>query len=111
MAREVGSLTHFPEGVLRITRGRGNYLASPSLPSSPVLQLAIGGRCRRVSKLGSYVRLQSVTSEVWGKILGTINTRRKFFDHKLELAQHEWSRLKANDSLECRNCHSSLAMG
>ena len=22
-----------------------------------------------------------------------------------ELAQHEWARLKANDSLECRNCH------
>jgi hypothetical protein len=39
----VGSLTHFPEGVSRITRGRGNYLASPSLPSSPVLQVAIGG--------------------------------------------------------------------
>lgn len=27
----------------------------------------------------------------------------------LELAQHEWA-LKANDSLECRNCHSSVAM-
>ena len=24
---------------------------------------------------------------------------------RLELAQHEWARLKANDSLECRNCH------
>ena len=21
------------------------------------------------------------------------------------LAQHEWARFKANDSLECRNCH------
>jgi cytochrome c-type protein NapC len=29
---------------------------------------------------------------------------------RLELAKHEWSRLKANDSLECRNCHSSVAM-
>ena len=25
---------------------------------------------------------------------------------RLELAKHEWARLKANDSLECRNCHS-----
>jgi Nitrate/TMAO reductases, membrane-bound tetraheme cytochrome c subunit len=25
-------------------------------------------------------------------------------------ASHEWARLKANDSLECRNCHSSVAM-
>lgn len=40
----------------------------------------------------------------------SINTRRKFLDHRLELAQHEWARLKANDSLECRNCHSAVAM-
>jgi hypothetical protein len=33
-----------------------------------------------------------------------------FDDFHLELAQHEWARLKANDSLECRNCHSSVAM-
>jgi len=26
------------------------------------------------------------------------------------LAQHEWARLKANDSLECRNCHSDESM-
>ncbi|MDW9378524.1 hypothetical protein GOC57_32650, partial [Sinorhizobium meliloti] len=43
-------------------------------------------------------------------IFGTINTREKFLDHRLELAKHEWARLKANDSLECRNCHSSAAM-
>ena len=44
--------------------------------------------------------------EVWGKIFGTINTREKFLDHRRELAEHEWARLKANDSLECRNCHN-----
>lgn len=32
------------------------------------------------------------------------------FGVPLELAKHEWARLKANDSLECRNCHSSAAM-
>ena len=26
-------------------------------------------------------------------------------DGRLGLAQHEWARLKANNSLECRNCH------
>jgi cytochrome c-type protein NapC len=46
------------------------------------------------------------SKEVWGKIFGTINTREKFLEHRLELAQHEWARLKANDSLECRNCHN-----
>src|SRR5690606_5628319 len=40
----------------------------------------------------------------------TFNTREKFLDKRLELAHHEWSRLKANDSLECRNCHSAVAM-
>jgi cytochrome c-type protein NapC len=45
-------------------------------------------------------RKMQASKEVWGKIFGTINTRRKVLDH----------RLKANDSLECRNCHSSVAM-
>jgi len=45
------------------------------------------------------------TKEVWGKIFGTISTREKFLEKRLELAKHEWARLKANDSLECRNCH------
>jgi cytochrome c-type protein NapC len=47
---------------------------------------------------------------VWGKIFGTIDTREKFLDKRLELAQHEWARLKANDSLECRNCHEFDSM-
>ena len=50
-------------------------------------------------------RKMQASKEVWGKIFGTINTREKFLDKRLELALHEWARLKANDSLECRNCH------
>ena len=52
-------------------------------------------------------RKMQASKEVWGKIFGTIDTREKFLDHRLELAEHEWARMKANDSLECRNCHSS----
>ncbi|MFN3321335.1 MAG: cytochrome c3 family protein [Allorhizobium sp.] len=55
-------------------------------------------------------RKMQASKEVWGKIFGTINTREKFLDMRLELAKHEWARLKANDSLECRNCHSAVAM-
>ncbi len=51
-------------------------------------------------------RKMQASKEVWGKIFGTINTREKFLNMRLVLAQHEWSRLKANDSLECRNCHA-----
>jgi cytochrome c-type protein NapC len=55
-------------------------------------------------------RKMQASKEVWGHIFGQINTREKFLDRRLELAEHEWARLKANDSLECRNCHSSESM-
>nr|WP_064837885.1 NapC/NirT family cytochrome c [Rhizobium phaseoli] len=55
-------------------------------------------------------RKMQASKEVWGKIFGTINTRPKFLEKRLELAKHEWARMKANDSLECRNCHSAVAM-
>ncbi|MBZ2168016.1 MULTISPECIES: cytochrome c3 family protein [Marinobacter] len=51
-------------------------------------------------------RKMQASKEVWGKIFGTINTREKFLAKRRELAEHEWARLKANDSLECRNCHN-----
>ena len=55
-------------------------------------------------------RKMQASKEVWGTIFGTINTREKFVDKRLELAQHEWTRLKTNDSLECRNCHNLNSM-
>jgi cytochrome c-type protein NapC len=55
-------------------------------------------------------RKMQASKEVWGKIFGTINTREKFVEKRLELAQHEWARLKANNSLECRNCHRFESM-
>ena len=51
-------------------------------------------------------RKMQASNEVWGKIFGRISTREKFEAARLELAQHEWARFKANDSLECRNCHA-----
>jgi len=55
-------------------------------------------------------RKMQASKEVWGKLFGTINTREKFLQRRLELATHEWRRLKANDSLECRNCHNFAYM-
>ncbi len=55
-------------------------------------------------------RKMQASKEVWGHIFGTIDTRRKFLDHRLTLAKREWARLKSNNSLECRNCHSTVAM-
>jgi nitrate/TMAO reductase-like tetraheme cytochrome c subunit len=50
------------------------------------------------------------SNEVLHKILGTIGTREKFEQHRLELAQHVWDSMKASDSHECRNCHSASSM-
>jgi cytochrome c-type protein NapC len=55
-------------------------------------------------------RKMQASKEVWGKIFGTINTRDKFVAMRRELTEHEWARLKANNSLECRNCHSTESM-
>ncbi|WP_371188683.1 cytochrome c3 family protein [Thalassotalea maritima] len=51
-------------------------------------------------------RKMQASKEVWGKVFGTINTPEKFEAKRRTLAEHEWARLKANDSLECRNCHN-----
>lgn len=55
-------------------------------------------------------RKMQASKEVWGKIFGTISTREKFLEKRFELASHEWARLEANDSLECRNCHDFTYM-
>jgi cytochrome c-type protein NapC len=55
-------------------------------------------------------RKMQASKEVWGHLFGSISARQKFLDERLRLAKHEWARLKANDSLECRNCHSTIAM-
>ena len=55
-------------------------------------------------------RKMQASKEVWAKVFGTVNTREKFQDKRLELAEHEWKRFKANNSLECRNCHSFESM-
>ncbi|MCL6417197.1 pentaheme c-type cytochrome TorC [Aestuariirhabdus sp. Z084] len=55
-------------------------------------------------------RKMQASKEVWGTIFGTINTREKFLAKRLELASHEWKRLSANGSLECKNCHDYGSM-
>ena len=50
-------------------------------------------------------RKMEASKEVWGWLFGTINTPEKYEAKRRELAEREWERLEANDSLECRNCH------
>lgn len=55
-------------------------------------------------------RKMQASKEVWGHIFGSISTRDKFLDLRREMAEREWVRMAANDSLECRNCHSAESM-
>ncbi len=50
------------------------------------------------------------SNELWHKMLGSVDTPEKFHAKRLELAQHEWARMKATDSRECRNCHNFESM-
>jgi len=52
------------------------------------------------------IRKIQASNEVLHKILGSIDSPEKFNAKRGELAQHEWDRMKANDSQECRNCHN-----
>jgi cytochrome c-type protein NapC len=55
-------------------------------------------------------RKMQASKEVWGWLFGTIDTREEFLEKRLVLAQREWTRMKENDSLECRNCHEFQSM-
>jgi cytochrome c-type protein NapC len=56
------------------------------------------------------MRKIQATRELYGKAVGSIDTREKFEAKRLHLAEREWARMKSNDSLECRNCHTLKSM-
>ena len=50
------------------------------------------------------------SNELYHHFRGTIDTPEKFEAKRAELAEHVWATMIANDSHECRNCHSWDAM-
>lgn len=56
------------------------------------------------------IRKIKASKELYGKMVGTINTREKFEAKRVHLAMNEWERMKATDSRECRNCHDFESM-
>lgn len=52
----------------------------------------------------------AASMEVWGHLRGVIDTKEKFEAHRAQLAHNVWKRMKATDSLECRNCHKRESM-
>jgi nitrate/TMAO reductase-like tetraheme cytochrome c subunit len=56
------------------------------------------------------VRKVQASRELYGKVVGTINTREKFEEERLRLATRVWTAMKKTDSRECRNCHTIESM-
>lgn len=56
------------------------------------------------------VRKIKATNELYHKIMGTVDTPEKFNAHRWTMANRVWDEMKANNSRECRNCHSYDAM-
>ena len=46
------------------------------------------------------------TNELYHHFKGSIDTREKFEEKRLVLAQHVWDDMMETDSRECRNCHN-----
>jgi len=55
------------------------------------------------------VRKIEASRELWGHLSGYIDTPEKYEKARYTMAVREWTRLKKNDSQECRNCHDPAA--
>lgn len=56
------------------------------------------------------LRKAQASGELFHWLAGTIDTPAKFEARRHDLARHEWARMRATGSRECRNCHSFDAM-
>ena len=56
------------------------------------------------------IRKIQASSELYHKMLGTIDTPEKFNEHRWTMANRVWKAMKDTDSRECRNCHSFESM-
>lgn len=60
--------------------------------------------------INKVVRKVGATNELYHWLIGSIDTREKFLQKRLTLANYVWSTMESNDSLECRNCHELTYM-
>ncbi|MFW5678739.1 MAG: NapC/NirT family cytochrome c [Pseudomonadota bacterium] len=57
-----------------------------------------------------FVRKVVATRELFHHFAGTLSTPEKYEANRLEMARRVWAQMEANDSQECRNCHTYEAM-
>ena len=58
--------------------------------------------------VGKIFRKIEAAREVYGTLIGKINTPEKYEAHRLEMAEREWKKMKASDSAVCRHCHNNF---
>lgn len=59
----------------------------------------------------NYLAKLGLISDVWGHyVTHSIDTKEKFEARRPVLAQRVWAYMKANDSRECRHCHTTANM-
>jgi cytochrome c-type protein NapC len=56
------------------------------------------------------VKIAASINELPKWAMGTRRPKEKFAAHRLEMAENVWAKMQANDSRECKNCHSLEAM-
>jgi cytochrome c-type protein NapC len=56
------------------------------------------------------IRKVKASGELYGKLMGHIDTKEKFEAKRMELATNEWKTMTDSGSRECKNCHNFLAM-
>lgn len=56
------------------------------------------------------IRKVMAVKDIYHHLVGTIDTKEKFNDRRLEMAKTVWIRMKESDSHECRTCHDRSAM-
>ena len=58
---------------------------------------------------GLWRHMEAVT-EIWGHLSGKLDTPAKYEALRTRMAKGIWAEFKANDSAECRSCHTPAAM-
>jgi nitrate/TMAO reductase-like tetraheme cytochrome c subunit len=86
------------------------YVKSPHFKNASGVR-ATCSDCHVPKEWGPKVwRKIQASNELYHHLRGTIDTPEKFEAKRAELADHVWAGMIANDSHECRNCHSWDAM-
>ncbi len=54
------------------------------------------------------VRKIEASKELWYKLMGKLDSPEAYEKHRAEMAERVWERMRADDSLACRNCHINV---